>query len=785
MGRFVASMLAALVAFVWGAPQAGLNSLFTPPRWGLTKAAAQTAVANTITITNRSGAVITNHPFQFGRPFIAGAIPDEPGVLIDGKSVITQADVKNRYPDGSVKFAVIAVMIPTIPAIGSVTLTFRDRHSSHNKPLTQSQMMAMLPVGTATMTLTPVSGPAGTADAGQLLADGNCNPWTAGPIAQTMECADDSASARYDIGFDGTHHPFRPRFYATFWPSLGKVQIRMVGENCKTTELTDLAYSLTLQAGGTIYNLDLTGTQASAYKKIHWTATGWSRSFWLGGAPDPKININMSLPYLASTRFFPNYASVTIPESEIANYYSRFRAYPHEPYDSTWNYPSTGVMWENAMGATGGRNDIGPFPLWHLLWLQSGDWRLREIALGLSDIVISFPTQLRETATGKRLLRTDPPGSNDGLGHTAATTDRKSLIFASYWFVNPSGVKAADKVTVVGTINTNQPYVFDQSHQPDAFYPIYVTTGDPFYLDEMYLWEGANALRGNGQSTTYPSGRGPTGAEGALALQIRGDGWSIRNRAEISFIAPDHDPEKTYFTQLTNEALARWEGGFNVTNGAYYGTGMWNWGRQMGVVNIPAPVLAGTIPTLHTWETMCPAVDGSCAEVHVATKWNQTLAASTMSPWMHYYLIYGLSRAKELGFAAGPIFSYAAQFLTGIVNDSPDPRMSNQYRIANVLIPGVWIQTWEQVYNAFTADYRANDIPALFRQGQQGGGNTYLAAACAAAALSYGEPGGAQAWAWAKVNAYPYVTGGSLGPDPRWPIIPRTDNNMLPAISTQ
>src|SRR3954449_10837654 len=99
------------------------------------------APANTITITNKSGSAQINSPLQFGRPFIQGKIPNYPQVKIGGTPVPTQADVKNRYPDGSVKYAVIAVMIPSIPVSGSVTLSFQNQSSGNNTPLTRDQML--------------------------------------------------------------------------------------------------------------------------------------------------------------------------------------------------------------------------------------------------------------------------------------------------------------------------------------------------------------------------------------------------------------------------------------------------------------------------------------------------------------------------------------------------------------------------------------------------------------------------------------------------------------------
>ncbi len=124
------------------------------PAHALAAAALPPGVANSITITNESGAAIHNYPFQFGRPFVDGAIATAPQVLINGSAVATQADVKNRYSDGSVEYAVVAVVIPTIPASGSLTLTFQNQAAPNNTPLTQAQMLGMHYMFHAQMSLT-------------------------------------------------------------------------------------------------------------------------------------------------------------------------------------------------------------------------------------------------------------------------------------------------------------------------------------------------------------------------------------------------------------------------------------------------------------------------------------------------------------------------------------------------------------------------------------------------------------------------------------------------------
>ena len=164
-------------------------------------------------------------------------------MLVNGQPVATQADVKNRYPDGSVEFAVIAAVIPAIPASGSLTLTFQNQNAGNNTPLTQAQMLASTYNFDASMALTPVGGTAQTASARTMLQNGDYQLWTSGPVAQTIMLGDDTTARKYDIGFGDGYHPFRPRFYATFWPATHQVYVRAVGENGLTTELEDLAYT--------------------------------------------------------------------------------------------------------------------------------------------------------------------------------------------------------------------------------------------------------------------------------------------------------------------------------------------------------------------------------------------------------------------------------------------------------------------------------------------------------------------------------------------------------------
>ena len=577
---------------------------------------------NMIAVSDASGAGETSYPFRFGRPFLRGAIPHAPGVLINGAAVPSQADVKNRYPDGSVEFAVISVIVPHIPANGSVSLTFDDDLANDNTPLTQAQMEALLPIGRATMTLTPTSGPVGNADAGQILADGNCKPWTSGPIAQTMECADDTAARKYDIGFGDGYHPFRPRYYVTFWPTLGAVSVRPEGENDLSTEIEDLAYNLSVTVGSTIKTVDLTGTQA-VYPKKHWTTTSWILGpYWLGIAtPQAMVNIDNNLRYLSSTRFFPNFdPQVKVPASTIASYYTTdWLGIPHDPFDGSWNGgpPDLGVH----MGNAGGSPWIAPFPKWATLWLYTGDWRMRQMALGIADGSGAFTGDMRETDPTRRFLRSDTVGSGTGLGRVVSIAGRPGMMngvdgnacsTAGSRVLNAGrafcyGPGAGDFLPFITTstnIDAGNPWSYPVlDHLADQYYPQYILTGDPWYLSQMYMWIGTEL------SDIYPNwgpnhpyvagGRGPNGTYGNITDELRGEAWGIRTLAETAFAAPDGSPEKTYFTYMTNDTLGAWEGSLAITGTPYDGVLPKTWALPLG----DAESSTNAIPPTHVWQS--------------------------------------------------------------------------------------------------------------------------------------------------------------------------------------
>lgn len=734
---------------------------------------------NTIRLRNRSGILITDYEFQFGRPFCPGEILTAPAVMIGDQPVTVQTDVKNRYADGSVEFAVLALVIPELPPDEDVTLTILGADlATIGEPLSTAEMLDAKFDFDVVVTVLGPDDRSQSLSFAEALSAGHATAWTEGPVAQTMLIADDSEGRALDLGFGDGFRPLRLRAEATFWRATERVHVRVTGESGLTTELSDLAYRFQISAGKKpepIYTAELTGA------KRHWTMTRWTKRFWLGGTPEPQVDIDWNLGYLVATGWLPSYpADLQVAESAIASLYKSWADRPHDIYDGQWN----GGLWQNAMGTTGGRQDIGPYPTWDVMAFMSGDWRMREMALGMSDLAAAWPFHLREGDPPRRLNRDDPdPGT--GLGHTVALTDRRTLLTQNLTY---SSTLPQDQVIFVGP-RASQPWSVDGAHQPQCFFVAYLMTGDPFYLDEAYHWAGFSAGMYN-PGTTIDYGRGPSGAEGVINDQVRGGGWVIRNRVETALMAPDDAPEKRYFALLARDALARWEGGFGLMGTVLDGDPCKTWGLKYGnYYSANRGPNSNKAPILGNWESNGnPAYSDSNSEI-IANEnngiWRKGVVGSWTSAWMQYYTMYSVGRALELGFPAGPLLAEMARWFTGLILETGHPMLIAAYR-SPVERAGGGFFDWPSLVDAHEPSWltgegwvppnsSATSLPEYFAQNQYAWGRQ--AWALPGASYIADLPGGAEAWDWLekKVIAGIEQSTSPFETDPTWLIRPRAN----------
>jgi hypothetical protein len=712
---------------------------------GMLSCQAQSDATNFITIREKAGVTTSQYPVQIGRAFQPGEIPNFPQAVLGSTNLVTQADVKSRWPDGSVKHAALAFYLPTLTANSTVTINFNNQTSGNNTGfLTKADMLASGFNFEATMELTN-GGTTLSATARALLNADKFEYWHKGVVMTSVILADHSATRSGDIGFD-THKSFRPIFHATFWPAINKVKVRYIGEIANTEALQDQVYALALKLGNTAPQTVYTKSSFT-----HIAASRWTKEFWLGGEP-ATIEINHNLAYLAKTKVLPNYdTSRVIPESALAQAYS-------DPY-AGWSlvakdlYDPGNML--KYMGSTGGRDEIGPYPTWTIRWLYSGDRRVQEQTFGNANLSAAFPVHFREGNSAKIF----ESGGTNALGRVLSIQARPTVFLNSgNFYIDFQYTAPADKIVPVGPM-TDQGWYPDGAHQPDFHSPLYLLTGDYFHLEEMYFWASwGAAYTSPGTDVSY--GRGPTGSTGGIAGEVRSDAWIFRNRAQAAFLAPDGTPEKTYFTKLTNDAIAIWEGTVGITGTPNQGNTNWNWGNTVAVQKY-GPHGVPTIPALRFWE-----------EGGTVPSWSEevdpAIASTRTPPWQHAFLIYSLGQAKNLGFASDSLLSWLSPMMIGQLTDSG----YNPYLVGAYQMPAVrkadnrFFDLWSQERTGFLSNYNAQQ---LFTEQLNDANHGYPMIAIAATSMISHHPGGNAAWSFMQQQVLPAA---SLNSNPKWLILP-------------
>jgi len=768
--------------------------------------ASALAVTDSLTISEKAGVTTTNYPIQFARPFMPGEIANFPQVLVDGNAVPTQADVKQRYADGSVKHAIVSFLIPTLTANAVVTITFQNQQSENSTALTASQMLDPAENFEATMQLAAPncsSCSVQTVSARNMLTAGAYSYWTSGPIATTIILADHTTKA-FDLGWQnimtttvaGTLAPnattlqvanasgwtapmllrinntttdtydntaaedvqicaintsvtphqatigvpgncpsvsgrgtptmkwtsgapvfpniwaaapsnnyksVRPIIHATFWPGANKIRVRFIGEDADTEKLQDQIYSLALSLGyaspATVYTNPQVAQRA---------ATRWTKEFWIGGQPS-QIEINHNFAYLIATKFIYNFDTTkSLTFSSIQQTYNAWIASPRDLYQ-----PGTMVT---AMGTTGLTDHTGYITGWATWWLYTMDYRAWQMAHESADLGGAWLFHMREGNSAKNITRSAGNGcsyvcSEPGLGRIMAVTNRTSVTSRD---LKRTDRAAGDEPTIVGGYSNNN-WTLGLNHGWDPYSTVYAVTGDFWYLEEAWFWAGfgsAYSLGPTSASGAQSYMRGPTGAEGVLPSEqcyfskgkwisngewqdIRVSAWTYRSVVNTAFMSPDNTAEASYFGTLVVDAIAAMEGWHTVSpsvNAPWY-QAIWNWGAT--VQNNQCG-----ISPLHMHSRGEPGLAQSDPYYGINT-------ATTTEANMYgiNYMMFGLTRAAELGYPATAMAQWEGQFYVNLVTQpASNPYLLLVGRMPTIKASGhTWIDNW--------ADYVKGYLP--------------------------------------------------------------------------
>lgn len=641
--------------------------------------------ANIVRLGNVSGGTLTNYPVQLGRPFVQSEIANYPQIgqcATSACSSVTwldtahyQSDVKARWADTTVKHAIISFVVASLPT-GSTYFTFRNSASANNTPIDKTAMLAG-GFDFDAVTQVTFAGPTVVSTSARTMLNAHSGSipdcetvnwstatnttmcyWLKGPINTTVVIADHSLARAYDFGIDA-NKSLRPVFEASFWPTTSQTRVRFAVENSSSIVLQDQSLS-----GGVALTIG-SASPASVYtfgSVLQQAGSRWTRVGWNGGTPSDLVDIDYNMAYLVSTKALPNY-NTTLPAisgSTITSQYSSWTGASKNIYDAG--------LWQTAMGTGGGRPDIGPFTAWHVRWMYTGDYRMRLMALGLSDLASAWGVSIREGTSGKTMAT-----GVSNIGRMVSPFSRATTAFGVGCSSPCSGPNygysftvAGDRVVTVGntTVGTHN-WLFDPAHLPEIWSESYLLTGDWYYLDTGLLWAGWLANYANGAATGQNYGRGATGKEGCLPpTELRAASWTFRNRVEMWSATPDAMNEKAALASLINDAIACEEGSHSITTGIFNGNAVWNWAHSFRRFN---PELGGGATGLYS--TLGQYTRGGTAFAQSGYGIDNSVTSEALSQFEDGFFTYATGRALDLGFAADKVLDFAGLWYVNAITD--------------------------------------------------------------------------------------------------------------------
>lgn len=415
------------------------------------------------------------------------------GIARDGLRVgtlVTQTDVKNRWPDGSIRFATVTV---NAPANGAYPLTPAIPTVGGFAPRIPDVSVVLTIAGTKYTALLPRTP--------------SRELWLSGPLVF------EGRSVVAPV-WSSITHPFLRVIFDSRVYNDGRARIDVIVEN-----VLDKAGATTVTYDVAIVVDDQPAFMKSAVQ--HFYLTRWRRVFDVRATP--WATVTPDIVSFSQSRALPSFLSLVSNEVNSA-------AGPE------FDILHAGALNVN-MPEHGGRPEVAPYPDWVARYLVHKNQTQRRFVLANGDLSGSWPVHVREPEGG--------PHSGVGVERVVSLDQRPRIWFDGrarddrfdYIKGGPMPLREYGSVTPGPG---QSPLIPDNAHQPSLAYVPYLLTGDHYYAEEMAFWANYGMLR------TYPAD-GVRGSHGILAAnEVRGYGWSLRNMADAAAYYPDSSEVHTY-----------------------------------------------------------------------------------------------------------------------------------------------------------------------------------------------------------------------------------------------
>jgi hypothetical protein len=361
-------------------------------------------------------------------------------------SLPTQTDVKNRWPDGSIKFAIVSA---NVPSAGSYAVTASAAAGGSFAPVVPAASVMLTIGGVAYVAnLPPTPGP---------------DVWLAGPIVQEWRSVVTPLAG-------ATAHPFLRVIFDTRVFNDGKARVSFTVENVlNQTGATTTTYDVAVAANGqTLF------THASVQ---HYYLTRWRKAYALHAPPS---TVTPDLTPFNLSRAIPAFNAVVALDPRV------------DTIGANFDILQSGAV-DPIMGAHGGRAELGPLPDWTARYLVKKNVTQGQFVMANGDLAGSWPIHVREPDNAV------PSGL--GSEHLMSIDQQPNVWLAA----NGTGIKGSPMPMQEygsGVPGPGQsPLGPSNAHVPDLAFVPYLLTGDRYYADEMAFWANHGMLATNGHGT--------------------------------------------------------------------------------------------------------------------------------------------------------------------------------------------------------------------------------------------------------------------------------------------
>lgn len=429
-------------------------------------------------------------PFTVGYAFRQGDIPSGRFITASGGNLRGfQATVKNRWRDGSVKFAVLSGLLD-MTANSEQTLSIGWTETGPSAPA----------LGLGDLKATGVSASISYGSYGTATWSGNgwdtpFLSWISGPEMSSWLYRQPIGADQHLVAWLEVRLYRGGAVEIVPWIENGYL-LRAAPSERSGTAVFSINGSARFNGDLTLYN----HTRAVL-------GSGQTLSHWLGS--DPQVSFRHDMGYLQLTGLVPAYRGVTAASARV---FSRI----------VTSYTPLGQHeYPNGMGAGGYHPSIGPLPEWDVVYMTSdGDpraWRAVQIN-GYAAGRYGF--HFRDETTNRAPRFSSYP----------------NLVLGSGAGISSSGASSKNQNTPNATGGV--PPAFATSHMPSIGYMAYLVTGRWYFLDEMQLLSSAVFLKQPDIHRNFTDG---IILSFSGANTTRGAAWALRALADAAAATPDDD----------------------------------------------------------------------------------------------------------------------------------------------------------------------------------------------------------------------------------------------------